>query len=202
MQELAGIGAAVLALVGYPGYLRGVRDGTTRPAVASWSAWFLSAVIVTAGQIGGHSGWAVLLAVAQTAGLGVVLVAAGRRSRWEPSGFDGACIALAMSGATVGLLVSSADLAVAAVIAGNLIAGVPTYRSVWSRPEDESPWLWICCGVAGGLAVMAAPAVTVADVGYGMYILVADLGIGLFALRGLRPTRVRSSPPELRSASG
>jgi len=186
MQLLAGIAAAALALIGYPSYVRGVREGSTRPAVASWWAWFLSAVIVTVGQIGARSGWAVLLAAAQAAGLGVVLVAARRRSRWEPSGFDGACIAVAVSGACCGLLISSPNLAVAAAIAGNVIAGVPTYRSVWSRPEDESPWLWLCCGAAGGLAVVAAPAFTIADAGYGIYILVADLGIGLLALRGQR----------------
>jgi hypothetical protein len=204
MQVLAGIAAAALALVGYPSYLRGVRDGSTRPAVASWWAWFLSALIVTAGQIGASSGWAVLLAAAQTAGLGAVLAAARRRSRWEPSSFDRACIAVAVSGASCGLLVSSPDLAVAAAIAGNLIAGVPTYRSVWSRPEAESPWLWLCCGAAGGLAVVAAPALTIADAGYGMYILVADLSIGLLALRGRRrhhPPRENVRPPVPESAS-
>jgi hypothetical protein len=184
VEGLAGIGAAALALAGYPSYLRGVRAGTTTPAIASWWAWFLSAAIVTAGQIGARSGWALLLAGAQAVGLGVVLAVAERRAAWSPGPSDIACAVLAVSGAIAGLLASSPDLAVGAAIAGNVVAGLPTYRSVLTHPEAESPWLWLCCGLAGGLAVVAAPAITVADAGYGIYILIADLAIGGLALRG------------------
>jgi hypothetical protein len=184
MEALAGIGAAVLALIGYPSYLLGVRTGATRPAIASWWAWFLAAVIVTGSQVGARSGWALLLAGAQTVGLGAVLALAQRRSSWRPAPADIACIAISTAGALFGLLVSSADVAVGAAIAGNLVAGLPTYRSVWIHPEHESPWLWLCCGAAGGLAMVAAPAITLADAGYGIYILIADLSIGGLALRG------------------
>jgi hypothetical protein len=195
---LAGIGAAALALVGYPGYLRRVRIGTTRPAIASWWAWFLSAAIVTGGQVGAGSGWALLLAAAQTVGLGAVLAVAHRRAAWRPGPSELACVTISVAGAVAGLLVSSPDLAVGAAIAGNLVAGLPTYRSVLAHPEDESPWLWLCCGTAGGLAVVAAPAITVADAGYGIYILIADLTIGGLALRGRSPRQPPATASPLR----
>jgi hypothetical protein len=197
MEALAGIGAAVLALIGYPSYLRGVRTGATRPAIASWWAWFLAAIIVTGGQIAAGSRWALLLAGAQTVGLGAVLAVAQRRSTWRPEPSDVACITISIAGALLGLLVSSADVAVGAAIAGNLVAGLPTYRSVWMHPERESPWLWLCCGAAGGLAVVAAPTITMADAGYGVYILLADLSIGGLALRGRSARRheARASDP-------
>src|SRR5918993_4214881 len=112
MEALAGIGAAVLALIGYPSYLRGVRTGATRPAVASWWAWFLAAVIVTGGQISARAGWALLLAGAQTVGLGAVLAVAQRGSTWRPKLSDIACITISIAGAVLGLLVSSPDVAV------------------------------------------------------------------------------------------
>jgi hypothetical protein len=204
VEALAGIGAGILALVGYPSYLRGVRAGTTRPAIASWWAWLLSAVVVTGGQLSARSGWALLLAVAQTTGLGAIAVVAQRRATWRPSPTDMACIAVAVLGAVLGLLVASPDLAVGAAIVGNVVAGLPTYRSVWARPGDESPWLWLCCGAAGGLSVVAAPAMTVADAGYGVYILIADVGIAGLALRGLsarQPSPRASSTPVAERAS-
>jgi hypothetical protein len=96
VEALAGIGAGILALIGYPSYLRGVRAGTTRPAIASWWAWLLSAVVVTAGQLSARSGWALLLAVAQTTGLGAIAVVAQRRATWRPRPTDMSCIAVAV----------------------------------------------------------------------------------------------------------
>jgi hypothetical protein len=93
VEALAGIGAGILALVGYPSYLRGVRAGTTRSAIASWWAWLLSAVVVTGGQLSARSGWALLLAVAQTTGLGAIAVVAQRRATWRPRPTDMSCIA-------------------------------------------------------------------------------------------------------------
>ena len=193
MESLAGVGAAALALVGYPSYVRGVLRGTTRPAVTSWWAWFLSAAIVAGAQIVARSGAGTLLAAAQAVGLGAVLVISTRRSAWHPRRPDVACIVIALVGAALGLIVSSPEVAVAAAIAGNLVAGVPTYRSVLTNPDAESPWLWLCCGAAGGLAVVAAPAITLAHAGYGIYILIADLTIGCTTLRG-RPGHAPSAP--------
>ena len=184
MESLAGVGAAALALMGYPSYVHGVLRGTTRPAVTSWCAWFLSAAIVTGAQIVARSGAGTLLAAAQVVGLGAVVIISTRRSAWHPRRPDVACIVIALVGAALGLIISSPGIAVAAAIAGNLVAGVPTYLSVLTNPDAESPWLWLCCGAAGGLAVVAAPAITLAHAGYGIYILIADLTIGCTALRG------------------
>jgi hypothetical protein len=204
VEPLAGIGAATLALVGYPSYVRSVRAGATRPAMASWWAWLLSAAIVTCGQVAARSGWALLLAAAQTAGLGAVTAVARRRAPRRVTRGGALCIAIAVIGAVLGLLVGSPDLAVGAAIVGNAVAGLPTFRSVCAHPEDESPWLWLCGGLAGGLAVTAAPAMTLADAGYGAYILVADLGVGGLALRG-RPggqpsARANSTAPADRAS--
>jgi hypothetical protein len=193
VRALAGLAAGILALIGYPAYLRGVAAGRIQPALASWWAWFTSALIVMTAQIGSASGWGMSTSVAQTFGLGAVLVVAGRRQRPHMDPADLVCIALGVTGAAVGVLVRSPDVAVAAAIAGNLVAGIPTYRSVLRHPEREAPTLWLCCGIAGGLTAWAAPTFTVADAGYGVYLLIADLSIGLAACRRPRPRPERSS---------
>jgi hypothetical protein len=172
-----------LALVGYPSYLRGVLADRVRPAITSWWAWFLSALIVVGSQLLYGPGWSMLLAVAQALGLAAVLLAARGRVRPSLTAPDLICIGMAVSGAVVGVLAASPRLAVGAVIAGNVIAGVPTYRSAWVRPANESPWLWLACGAGGGLAAVAAPSLGLVDAGYAIYILVADTGIAMLALR-------------------
>jgi hypothetical protein len=197
VRALAGLVGGALALVGYPSYLRGVLAGRVRPAITSWWAWFVSALIVVGSQLLYRPGWSVLLAVAQALGLGAVLLAARGRARSSMTPTDLVCLGMAVSGAVVGAAAASPRLAVGAVIVGNVIAGVPTYRSVWVRPENESPWLWLACGAGGGLAAFAAPSLGLVDAGYPIYILVADTGIAMLAIRHrLRSGAERVEEPE------
>jgi hypothetical protein len=183
VRQIAGLLAGGVTLVAYPGYLAGIRRGEVQPAVASWCAWLLSAGIVAISQIIAGAGWSALLATAQMAGLASVTVAALAVSPWRPSSRERWCVALAVLGAGLGVAFQDPDLAVAAVILGNIIAGVPTYLSVWRSPAIEGRLLWFAGSAAGGLSVAAASTGGIAGQGYGWYLLITNGAVGLLALR-------------------
>ena len=84
------------------------------------------------------SRWATALTAAQVVGLATVLVLALRRATWVATTLERACITLALGGALLSVALRDPGVAVAAAIAGNITAGIPTYRSVWRRPQDET----------------------------------------------------------------
>ena len=186
MKPLLGAVAVLLGLVGYPIYLRGILRGSVRPSIASWTAWWCSTLVVAGGQIAAGAGWGMALTGAQLVGLGTVVVASTRRSRWQPTRLDYVCVGCAVAGAAISIVVGDPTAAVLACVAGNIAAGTPTYLTVARRPQDEEPVLWLAAGVAGGLAALAAPSLTLARAGYGIYLFIFNTGIGLAALR--RPT--------------
>jgi hypothetical protein len=198
MKQLAGLAAGGLSLAGYPAYLRGVRRGQIRPALASWWAWLLACVVALGGQAVGGAGWAMVLVGAQVVGMGAV-VAAARRTCWALTASDRWCVVLSLVGAAGGVLLSTPDLAIACVISGNVIAGLPTYRSVWRNPQAEGRLLWWCSAAAGGLSAVAASEPGIAGQGYGLYLLVANGAIALLA--GRRPARHGASRERSQAAS-
>ena len=83
-------------------------------------------------------------------------------------------------------LTSAAGIAIAALsfvyalylaIVADAFAAIPTIVSVWSHPDSDRPFAWLCFSVGYGLAILAITEQTIANYALPLYMSLGSLCI-------------------------
>jgi hypothetical protein len=190
------LGAAIGALGGAL-YLRDTIRGTTQPNRVTWLLWAVAPLLAAAVEFNEGVG----LRTLTTFMVGFVPLLIFLASFYNPAAvwrirrLDYLCGALSVAG-TVGWLVTrSGMVAIAAAIAADLLAGVPTMIKSWTHPESESISSYIGALVNAAILLLTVTAWTTAVVAFPLYIvcLASAQTFLLWAKPGPRYRRARAA---------
>jgi hypothetical protein len=131
---------AVCGLVGSAFYIRDTVRGLTHPNRVTWLLWGAAPMLAFAVEQQAGVGLRSLMTF--TVGFGPLMVFAAsfanRNAVWRISRLDYVCGALSIGGTVAWLLTRQGVVAIAASIAADSLAGLPTLVKSWKAPETES----------------------------------------------------------------
>jgi hypothetical protein len=189
---------AALGAIGTGLYARDTLRGTTSPNRVTWILWAIAPLLASAVEF--HDG--VGLRTLTTFMIGfmpvVVVIASFHNPSavWKIRPIDYACGAMSVAGTVAWLVTQNGVVAIAASIAADFLAGIPTLMKSWSHPETESVASFIGAVVSSAILLLTVQHWTTAVVAFPTFILC--VGSAEVVLVGLRPgprLRARAQPP-------
>ncbi len=133
------LGAAIAA-AGSLAYVRDTLRGTTQPNRVTWVLWAIGPLLASAVEL--RSGVGLRTLTTFTTGFMplLVLVASFHNpaASWQIRRLDYVCGAMSLAGTVAWLATQNGVVAIAAAIAADFLAGIPTLTKSWSHPESES----------------------------------------------------------------
>jgi hypothetical protein len=177
---------AVVGLCGSALYIRDTVRGLTHPNRVSWFLWGAAPMLAFAVEV--RSGVGLRSLMTFTVGLGPLLVVAAsflnRNAVWRVTRLDVACGALSVAGTVVWLVSRQGLVALAASIAADALAGVPTLVKSWRAPQTESASAYLGALANSTITLLTVTTATAAIVAFPAYItLIAGVEVVLVAGR-------------------
>ncbi len=195
------LGAAI-GSVGAVLYLRDTLRGVTQPNRVTWLMWAIAPLLAFAAEV--HAGVGLRSLMTFVVGFGPLLIflASFRNpaAAWELRRLDYVCGACSAAGLVIWLVTGHGTVAIAASIAADALAALPTLQKSWRAPETETAAAYLAASLNAGITLLTVSTVTTAVVAFPIYILVvATLEFVLIAGR-LGP-RLRQRYPRRRAAA-
>jgi hypothetical protein len=164
----AGIGALGTGI-----YLRDTLRGTTQPNRVTWLLWAFAPLLAAAVEF--HDGVGLRTLTTFMIGFMPLLVFVSsfhnRQAIWKVRRIDYACGALSLVGTAAWLVTQDGVVAIAAAIAADFLAGIPTLMKSWSNPESESVSSYIGAVCNSGILLLTVDHWTTAVVAFPLFIL-------------------------------
>jgi hypothetical protein len=187
-----GVGA-----VGQSLYVVDTVRGRTQPNRVTWLLWAVAPLLAFAVEIADGVGLRALMTFMVGFGPLVVFGASfvNRNSVWILGPFDYACGALSVAG-TLGWFATRQGLvALAAAVAADLLAAVPTLVKSWREPETETASAYAGAAFSAVITLLTVTRVSAPVVTFPLYIaVVASVEVTLVAGRlGPRLRRLRAA---------
>lgn len=179
----------IVNAIGGASYLASTLRGRTRPNRVTWFLWTLLPTVVLVGQLAEGVELTVLLTVSAVVMPALIFAASFTKHNADfvLTRFDLVCGGLSLLGLLLWGLTRDANVAIALTIAADALAGFPTIRKAFLRPETEDATAYVLATVAAGITLLTIDTWTFAEYGFAVYVM----GIcGLIAVLALR----RSSP--------
>ena len=149
------LGTAIGAL-GTAVYLRDTLRGTTKPNRVTWLLWAVAPLLAAAVELNEGVGLRALPTF-MVGFMPLLVFAASFHNRdavWRIRRIDYACGAMSVVGTVVWLVTRNGVLAIAAAIAADFLAGVPTVMKSWTHPETETVYSYIGAVVSMGIVLL------------------------------------------------
>lgn len=167
------LGAAI-GTVGWALYLRDTLRGVTQPNRVSWLMWAIAPLLAFGVEIEAGVGLRSLMTFVVGFGPLLIFLASFRNpgSVWELRRLDYVCGSLSAAGLVVWLVTSRGTVALAAFVAADALAAIPTLRKSWQRPETETAAAYVTASANAGITLLTVNEVTTAVVAFPLYIFV------------------------------
>jgi hypothetical protein len=177
---------AVIGGGGTAVYLWDTQRGRTQPNRVSWLLWAVAPLLAFAVEL--HDGVGLRSLMTFVVGFGPLLVflASFRSSGavWKVRPVDYLCGVLSVAGLVVWLVTSHGTVALAASIAADGLAAIPTLRKSFSHPETETAAAYMAAAVNAALTLLTVRRATSAVIAFPIYILaIASVESVLIATR-------------------
>jgi hypothetical protein len=196
IAPMLGVLAGLVGLAGMAKYICDTARGMTSPHRGTWLIWGVLAVVVSLSQLAEGASWSLLLAGTQVALNGVVLFLALRRGKGGMSAADGVMLALAGIGVTGWIVAGEPIVAIACIIAADLIATAMMAPKTYRDPRSETLATFVGAAFAGALAAGAVGALDLALLLYPIYYCVANGAIAIL-IRRRRSTLAAAATPAM-----
>ena len=147
----AGIGA-----IGTLVYARDTLRGTTQPNRVTWLLWAIAPLLASAVELRSGVG----LRTLTTFMIGfmplLVFIASFHNPAavWKIRRLDYVCGAMSLVGTAAWLATQNGVVAIAAAIAADFLAGIPTMIKSWSHPESETVSSYIGAALNSGILLL------------------------------------------------
>jgi dolichol kinase len=166
------LGAAIGA-VGSLAYMRDTLRGTTQPNRVTWLLWAFAPLLASAVELRSGVG----LRTLTTFMIGfmplLVFVASFHNpaSVWKIRRLDYACGAMSLAGTAAWLATQNGVVAIAAAIAADFTAGLPTMIKSWSHPQSESVSSYVGAVLNAGILLLTVVHWTTEVAAFPLFIL-------------------------------
>lgn len=134
-------------------YLRDMLRGATRPHRGAWLIWGVLGVVVCESQRAEGATWSLVMSEAQIALNLLVIVLAVRLGTGGMSASETGLLALAAGGVAGWFVVGEPMVAVACVVAADLVAALMMLPKTWRAPHSETASTFALASLAGALAL-------------------------------------------------
>ncbi|MGP0030192.1 MAG: hypothetical protein ACLPVF_06765 [Acidimicrobiales bacterium] len=162
-----------LGVLGSAGYLRDTLRGTTHPNRVTWLLWAVAPLLATAVEL--RSGVGLRTLTTFTFGFMPLLIFIASfhnpSAVWRIRRLDYVCGALSVAGTAAWLLTRSGTFAIAAAIAADFLAAVPTVVKSWTNPETESVSAYAGALANATIVLLTLTQWTVAEAAFPLYIV-------------------------------
>jgi hypothetical protein len=194
------LGAAI-GTVGQALYVVDTIRGRNQPNRVTWLLWAIAPLLAFAVEINDGVGKRALLTF--TVGFGPLVVFAAsfvnRNSVWKLGPLDYTCGALSVGG-TIGWIVTRQGLvALAAAVAADALAAVPTLIKSWRHPDSESASVYIGSFLNAVITLLTVRHISAPVVTFPLYIAVIAL-VETALVAGRLGPRARRDRPVTRTA--
>ena len=163
---------AVIGSIGIAFYIRDTLRGVTRPNRVTWLMWSLAPLLAFAVEL--HEGVGLQSLLTFTVGFLPLLVFAAsfhnRHGYWRIGPLDYLCGAVSGVGLAVWLATRHGTVAIAASIASDALAALPTLLKSWRDPDSESASAYISSVVNAAITLLTIRTWTTAYVAFPAYI--------------------------------
>ena len=178
-----GIAAGVVSLVAFIPYIASILRGKTKPSRATWLILSLTAAITLASYREAVNGTAIWVARGYVIATIVVFLLSIKRGVGGWEGFDQ--LAFGGCAATLGLwaMSNSAELALFAILATDLVGLLPTMRKTLHNPETENSLAWILSFAASLLSLLIVDGWSFLNFAYPAYLTISSGTIAALSLR-------------------
>ncbi len=196
------LGSAIGAL-GTAVYLRDTLRGTTKPNRVTWLLWAFAPML--AAVVEWDDGVGLRALPTFMVGFMPLLVFIGSfhntASVWKIRRIDYACGVMSVVGTVVWLVTRNGVLAIAAAIAADFLAGVPTLMKSWTHPETETVYSYLGAVVSMAVLLLTITHWTFEETAFPIFIVcVASVEV---VLVGFEPgPRLRRAREDHASLSG
>jgi len=194
------LGTAIGAL-GTAVYLRDTLRGTTKPNRVTWLLWAFAPLLAAAVEFQGGVGLRALPTF--MVGFMPLLVFIGSfhnpASVWKIRRIDYGCGVMSVVGTVVWLVTRNGVLAIAAAIAADFLAGVPTLMKSWTHPETETVYSYVGAVISMAIVLLTITHWTFEEAAFPVFIVcIGSVEVVLIALEpGPRLRRARAGDPTL-----
>jgi len=190
-------GALVQFFVGSLAYVGDTLKGKSKPNRMTFLIWAAGPFIGVAAGIAAGAAWWALLPVF-VAGLGpfAIFLSSFKNpaAYWRLGVLDYTCGALALTALILWALTADPTTAIIAAILADALASFPTISKSWKYPETETGFTYFAalCNVSLGLLV--TPSYTFSQIGFLVYLFIADLILTVATNRPWLRKKLGSSP--------
>lgn len=178
-------------------YLVQIVRGKTKPRIVSWFTWSLLTGIACAASFADGQVATGFLMLAATIEVFSVVVLGLKHGDRKFDRTDIVCQIAALAGMALWFIFNSPAVAVAAMVAIDLIGCIPTLKHSWFKPYEET-WITFALSSLGGiLTLLVIGEWSITSAAYPLYIALANNAVALTIL--LSPHRaLKHEPAELR----
>ena len=173
---------AVLSMIGSSTYIRHTIQGKTKPNRVSFFMWAFAALVAFGAELHEHVGIQAFMTF--VVGFSPLLIFfssfVNKKSYWQITRFDLICGSLSLLGVILWLITRHGNIAIALTIAGDAIAGLPTFRKAFTHPETESYFLFLMAFINSSLVILTIKNWNFATYGFPIYIWLATLYLFIF----------------------
>lgn len=176
------ISGALVFLSAIPYFIR-TSQGKIKPNLTSWSLWTLIGLVLllTYKSSGAEANvWPAVFGF--TNPLLITVMILRRHGRWKkPDRVEIACLVIGLLSLGLWSVVREnkglAQYALYLAIVADACAAVPTLVSVWSQPDSDRPFAWLCFAGGYGLTLLAITEHTIANYALPLYMSLGSLCI-------------------------
>ena len=179
VAPVLGVLAGLLGVANMVPYVRDTIRGATRPHRGTWLIWGSLAIVVWLSQRADGASWSLMLASGQVVLNGIVVLLAIRRGEGGMSLTEAAMLGLAGGGVIGWIVADQPIVAIACVIAADLVATALMAPKTYRDPGSETLVTYVGASVAGALAAGAVGALDVSLLLYPVYYCLANITIAI-----------------------
>jgi hypothetical protein len=179
-------GAFVQFFLGSLAYVRNTLKGRSKPNRMTFLIWAAGPFIgVAAGIVAGAAWWALLPVFIAGLGPFAIFLASFKHpaATWKLGALDYACGALAVLALVLWGLTTNPITAIVLSILADALASLPAVLKSWRYPETETGFTYFVALCNVSLGLLLAPSYAFSQVGFLIYLFIADLILTVAANR-------------------
>lgn len=183
LKILLGVLSIILALISFVPYFLDLLRNKTRPHIFSWLIWTLLMITGFFAQIsrGGGSGAWITLASSILA-LSILLVALSKYDMDYVKKIDWFCFGGALLGIFLWILTKNPLSAVIIITLTDAMGFVPTYRKAYTKPHEETAFLYLLSAFSWLLGVIALQSYNLTTIIYPASLVITNMSFVIFLM--------------------